>query len=101
MCGPNERELLEEYGATIRELLEECGTIYGGDVLREDSAVVSLIESSTGEMLIRVADFASEWFGDLAACKAAIADLRQCETWQDGWDALGEGVDAPDDWWIV
>ena len=94
-----------DYSDLILELLENCCTVYEiNGVSPEDSASVRCVvavDPQTGEEthLLRVADGVdSEWFGDLAACRAAAQNLESAKTWQDGWDALGEGVEPPPQW---
>ena len=91
--------------------LKRLGTSYeAGD----DSATVAYVRASDGRELVRVADgCGSEWFGDRAACVAALRELQAIEivewdgeehpdpNWQAGWDSLGPGVDEPENWEFV
>ena len=101
----SDAESPHDYAYLIEELLQDCGTIYESNgVSPEDSASVQCVivvdpQTSDETHLLRVADGVdSEWFGDLAACRSAVLNLWTAKTWQDGWDALGDGVEAPAAW---
>lgn len=85
----------------IATALREIGTTYEQSPGHEpdDSASCHVVRAGR-QLYLRVADgCGSEWFGRPRTARKALAALRRSRLgWQHGWDALGLGDTAPDQW---